>query len=119
MTVTELLPSPDCDRDAATITVRLAGGEDDVEVHVAHARGSLVRPLTDAELLTPRWTRSPSPARAGFGRDDAALSRRARHRNGIRCGDSRRGPDRMEHRMTITDDMVAFVGHGASRRQTR
>ncbi|MGH3641745.1 MAG: MmgE/PrpD family protein, partial [Mycobacterium sp.] len=49
--VTELLPAPDCARDAATITVRLAGGED-VRVHVPHARGSLARPLTDAELLT-------------------------------------------------------------------
>lgn len=49
--VTELLPSPDCDRDAATITVRLASGED-VRVPVAHARGSMARPLTDAELLT-------------------------------------------------------------------
>jgi 2-methylcitrate dehydratase PrpD len=49
--VTGLLPAPDCARDAATITVRLAGGED-VRVHVPHARGSLARPLTDAELLT-------------------------------------------------------------------
>ncbi|HEY6574062.1 MAG TPA: MmgE/PrpD family protein, partial [Mycobacterium sp.] len=47
--LTNLVPTPDCDRDSVTITVRLTGG-DDVEVHVAHARGSLVRPLTDAEL---------------------------------------------------------------------
>jgi 2-methylcitrate dehydratase PrpD len=47
--VTNLVPTPGCDRDSVTITVRLAGA-DDVEVHVAHARGSLVRPLTDAEL---------------------------------------------------------------------
>ena len=46
---TSLIPTPGCDRDSATITVRLTGG-DDVEVHVAHARGSLARPLTDAEL---------------------------------------------------------------------
>jgi 2-methylcitrate dehydratase PrpD len=49
--ITELLPSTDCERDAATITVRLTGGEN-VRVHVAHARGSQARPLTDAELLT-------------------------------------------------------------------
>jgi 2-methylcitrate dehydratase PrpD len=48
--VTDLLPSPDCARDAATINVRVTGAED-VHVHVAHARGSLARPLTDAELL--------------------------------------------------------------------
>jgi len=47
--VTNLIPTPDCDRDSVTITVHLTGG-DDVEVHVAHARGSLARPLTDAEL---------------------------------------------------------------------
>jgi 2-methylcitrate dehydratase PrpD len=49
--ITDLLPAPDCARDAATITVRLEGG-DDVRVHVPHARGSLARPLTDAELMT-------------------------------------------------------------------
>lgn len=48
--ITELLPSPECDRDAATIIVRLKAG-DDVRVHVPHARGSLARPLTDAELF--------------------------------------------------------------------
>jgi 2-methylcitrate dehydratase PrpD len=47
--VTNLIPTPDCDRDAVTITVHITGG-DDVEVHVAHARGSLARPLTGAEL---------------------------------------------------------------------
>jgi 2-methylcitrate dehydratase PrpD len=47
--VTNLIATPDCDRDSVTITVHLTGG-DDVEVHVAHARGSLARPLTDAEL---------------------------------------------------------------------
>jgi len=47
--LTDLIPTPDCDRDSVTINVRLTGA-DDVEVHVAHARGSLVRPLTDAEL---------------------------------------------------------------------
>ncbi|MGV9797027.1 MmgE/PrpD family protein [Mycobacterium sp. NPDC003449] len=48
--VTELLPTTDCARDEATITVRLRGA-DPVVVHVEHARGSLARPLTDAELL--------------------------------------------------------------------
>jgi 2-methylcitrate dehydratase PrpD len=49
--MTELLPSQECARDSATITVRLEDG-DDVSIHVAHARGSLARPLTDAELMT-------------------------------------------------------------------
>jgi 2-methylcitrate dehydratase PrpD len=48
--ITALVPAPACSRDEATITVRLSGGED-VVVHVPHARGSLARPLTDAELL--------------------------------------------------------------------
>ncbi len=47
---TALVPTPACSRDEVTITVRLSGGED-VVVHVPHARGSLARPLTDAELL--------------------------------------------------------------------
>lgn len=48
--VTALVPTSDCARDEATVTVRLCAGEE-VVVHVAHARGSLARPLTDAELL--------------------------------------------------------------------
>lgn len=48
--VTQLLPTEDCHRDEATITVRLAGAEP-VVVHVEHARGSLARPLTNEELL--------------------------------------------------------------------
>lgn len=47
--ITRLVPSDDCARDAATVTVRVADGED-VVAHVPHARGSLARPLTDAEL---------------------------------------------------------------------
>ena len=47
--MTDLVPTDDCARDAATVTVRLASG-DDVVAHVPHARGSLARPLTDAEL---------------------------------------------------------------------
>ena len=47
---TALVPSSDCARDEATITVRLVSGQL-VIVHVPHARGSLARPLTDAELL--------------------------------------------------------------------
>ncbi|MGY4652224.1 MmgE/PrpD family protein [Mycobacterium sp. URHB0021] len=48
--VTALVPSSDCARDEATITVRLVSGQL-VIVHVPHARGSLARPLTEAELL--------------------------------------------------------------------
>jgi 2-methylcitrate dehydratase PrpD len=48
--ITTLTPTAGCDRDAATITVRFAD-RGDIEVHVPHARGSLARPLTDAELL--------------------------------------------------------------------
>ena len=48
--VTQLLPDETCNRDEATITVRLTGA-DPVVVHVEHARGSLARPLTDEELL--------------------------------------------------------------------
>lgn len=48
--VTRLIPTGDCPRDAATVTVHVSDGAD-VVAHVAHARGSLARPLTDAELL--------------------------------------------------------------------
>jgi 2-methylcitrate dehydratase PrpD len=48
--VTELVPSDDCARDAATVVVRLTGGKE-VSAHVSHARGSLSRPLTDGELM--------------------------------------------------------------------
>ncbi|MET0700518.1 MAG: MmgE/PrpD family protein [Mycobacterium sp.] len=48
--ITTLSPAPDCARDAATVTVRLVDGTD-VVAHVPHARGSLARPLTDAELM--------------------------------------------------------------------
>jgi 2-methylcitrate dehydratase PrpD len=47
--ITRLIPSGDCARDAATVTVHLAD-HDDVVAHVPHARGSLARPLSDAEL---------------------------------------------------------------------
>lgn len=42
--------TPGCARDEAAIRVQRAGAEP-VAVHVPHARGSLARPLTDAELL--------------------------------------------------------------------
>lgn len=45
-----LNPDPACARDAAVLRVTLASGEL-VEVHVAHTRGSIARPLTDAGLL--------------------------------------------------------------------
>ncbi len=48
--VTTLSPTSGCDRDAATVIVQTVGGAE-VTAHVAHARGSLARPLTDAELL--------------------------------------------------------------------
>ena len=48
--ITQLLPTTDCNRDEATITVRLRDA-DPVVVHIEHARGSLARPLTDDELL--------------------------------------------------------------------
>lgn len=47
----ELVPSPECPRDSATIKVSRTGGES-VVVHVEHARGSADRPLTDDELFT-------------------------------------------------------------------
>ncbi|MEU8631843.1 MmgE/PrpD family protein [Amycolatopsis sp. NPDC048633] len=47
----QLVPSPDCPRDSATIRVARAGAEP-VVVHVEHARGSADRPLTDDELFT-------------------------------------------------------------------
>jgi 2-methylcitrate dehydratase PrpD len=47
---TQLVPDPGRGRDEAAITVQLADGRV-VEEHVLHARGSLTRPLTDAELL--------------------------------------------------------------------
>ncbi|WP_193045235.1 MmgE/PrpD family protein [Mycolicibacterium baixiangningiae] len=48
--VTRLVPGDDCARDAATVTVH-SSDRHDVVAHVPHARGSLARPLTDAELL--------------------------------------------------------------------
>ncbi len=48
--ITRLVPGDDCARDAATVTVH-SSDRDDVVAHVPHARGSLARPLTDAELL--------------------------------------------------------------------
>jgi 2-methylcitrate dehydratase PrpD len=48
--ITALASTPGCARDAATVTVRLVGGRE-VVAHVPHARGSLDRPLTDAELM--------------------------------------------------------------------
>lgn len=44
-----LVVSEDCARDAATVRVRTESGEV-LSEHVAHARGSLARPLTDEEL---------------------------------------------------------------------
>jgi 2-methylcitrate dehydratase PrpD len=45
-----LVPDPSCARDEATMRVEFPDG-DPVVVHVAHARGSLERPLTDDELF--------------------------------------------------------------------
>ncbi|MEV4596645.1 MmgE/PrpD family protein [Amycolatopsis sp. NPDC049253] len=45
-----LVPDAECPRDAATLRVEREG-EDPVEVHVEHARGSAARPLTDEELF--------------------------------------------------------------------
>ncbi len=47
---TTLVASPDVARDAATLEARLHDGTT-VEERVAHARGSMARPLTDAELF--------------------------------------------------------------------
>ncbi|MBO0802790.1 MAG: MmgE/PrpD family protein, partial [Nocardiopsaceae bacterium] len=55
-----LRPTAECARDEATIRVERAGAEA-VTVGVAHARGSLERPLTDAELLG-KVSRLVSPA---------------------------------------------------------
>jgi 2-methylcitrate dehydratase PrpD len=49
-TKTTLVPSPDVARDAARLEARLRDGTT-VEEQVAHARGSMARPLTDAELF--------------------------------------------------------------------
>jgi 2-methylcitrate dehydratase PrpD len=46
-----LNPDPACARDAAVLRVSLAGADAPVEVLVEHARGSIARPLTDADLL--------------------------------------------------------------------
>jgi 2-methylcitrate dehydratase PrpD len=46
----ELVPDASCARDAAVLRVSVAGREP-VEVAVEHTRGSMDRPLTDAELL--------------------------------------------------------------------
>jgi hypothetical protein len=48
--LTALTPSSDVARDGAKITVMLADGQS-IVAHVPHARGSLARPLSDAELL--------------------------------------------------------------------
>jgi 2-methylcitrate dehydratase PrpD len=47
--ITRLVPSPDVGRDEARLEVRLADGTT-LREHVAHARGSLIRPLSDDEL---------------------------------------------------------------------
>jgi 2-methylcitrate dehydratase PrpD len=47
---TTLVPSPDIARDGARLEARLRDGTI-VEEKVAHARGSMARPLTDAELF--------------------------------------------------------------------
>jgi 2-methylcitrate dehydratase PrpD len=47
---TTLVPAPDVARDAALLEARLHDGTT-VEERVAHARGSMARPLTDAELF--------------------------------------------------------------------
>ena len=47
---TELLPQPDIARDAVRVEVTLSDGTR-LEEYVAHARGSLERPLTDKELF--------------------------------------------------------------------
>lgn len=44
-----LVPTEDCPRDAATLEIDLADGTT-VRTHVEHARGSLARPLDDADL---------------------------------------------------------------------
>lgn len=49
--VVELEPDANCGRDEATVTATLASGSV-VEFHVLHARGSLARPLRDAELAS-------------------------------------------------------------------
>jgi 2-methylcitrate dehydratase PrpD len=48
--LTALTPSTEIARDEAKLTVTLADGQS-IVAHVPHARGSLARPLTDAELL--------------------------------------------------------------------
>jgi len=48
--VIRFVPSPSLERDEARLEVRLSGGTT-VSEHVAHARGSLVRPLSDDELV--------------------------------------------------------------------
>ncbi|WIX77373.1 MmgE/PrpD family protein [Amycolatopsis carbonis] len=48
--LTNLVPVAECPRDSATVRVEREG-EDPVEVHVEHARGSEARPLTDEELF--------------------------------------------------------------------
>lgn len=52
-------PDPDCRRDEATLTVTLADGTTRTS-HVEHARGSLARPLTEAEL-TDKGRRLAAP----------------------------------------------------------
>jgi 2-methylcitrate dehydratase PrpD len=50
-TKTTLVSSPDVARDAARLEARLRNGTT-VQERVAHARGSMARPLTDAELFS-------------------------------------------------------------------
>lgn len=45
----QLQPDPDCPRDSASLEIHLVDGEV-VRTHVEHARGSLARPLDDADL---------------------------------------------------------------------
>jgi 2-methylcitrate dehydratase PrpD len=70
-TITNLVPAEDCARDAATVTVH-SSDRDPVVAHVPHARGSLARPLTDAELLAKVSALTDPVLGAGSG---AALHR--------------------------------------------
>jgi len=47
--IAELIPTPSCARDSASVTARLDDGSN-LTVDIDHARGSLARPLTDDEV---------------------------------------------------------------------
>lgn len=47
--LTELVPTPSCARDAASVTAELSDGSS-ITVDIDHARGSLARPLTEDEV---------------------------------------------------------------------